>query len=47
MLFRSKIDRDWTFEGRVNNLFDKVYETAWGYAQPRANVFIGVRYAPK
>ena len=42
-----KIDRDWTFEGRVNNLFDKVYETAWGYAQPRANVFIGVRYAPK
>jgi len=42
-----KLDPDWTLEGRVNNLFDKVYETAWGYAQPRANVFIGVRYAPK
>lgn len=42
-----KLDHDWTLEGRVNNLFDKVYETAWGYAQPRANVFIGVRYAPK
>jgi vitamin B12 transporter len=42
-----KLDPDWTLEGRVNNLFDKVYETAWGYAQPRANVFIGIRYAPK
>lgn len=42
-----KLGQDWSFEGRVNNLFDKVYETAWGYAQPRANVFIGVRYAPK
>lgn len=42
-----KLDHDWTLEGRVNNLFDKVYETAWGYAQPRANIFIGVRYAPK
>ena len=42
-----KLGQDWTLEGRVNNLFDKVYETAWSYAQPRANVFLGVRYAPK
>jgi vitamin B12 transporter len=42
-----KLGQDWSLEGRVNNLFDKVYETAWGYAQPRANIFIGVRYAPK
>jgi len=42
-----KLGQDWSLEGRVNNLFDKVYETAWSYAQPQANVFIGVRYAPK
>lgn len=42
-----RLGQDWSLEGRVNNLFDKVYETAWGYAQPRANIFIGVRYAPK
>lgn len=36
---------DWTLEGRVDNLFDKVYETAWGYASPRRSVFLGVRYA--
>ncbi len=38
---------DWTLEGRVDNLFDKVYETAWGYASPRRSLFVGVRYAPR
>lgn len=37
----------WTLEGRIDNLFDKVYETAWGYASPRRGVFVGVRHAPR
>lgn len=38
---------DWTLEGRVDNLFDKVYETAWGYASPRRALFVGLRYTPR
>lgn len=38
---------DWTIEGRIDNLFDKAYETAWGYASPRRGAFIGVRYVPR
>lgn len=38
---------DWRLEMRVNNLFDKHYELAKGYATPGVNAFIGVRYAPR
>jgi vitamin B12 transporter len=38
---------DWSLEGRANNLLDKQYETAYGYNTPGANVFFGVRYAPR
>jgi len=41
------LDRDWTLEGRVNNLFDRVYENAWSYAVPGRELFLGLRYAPK
>lgn len=41
------VNRDWSLEGRANNLLDKQYETAWGYNTPGANVFFGVRYAPR
>lgn len=41
------VTRDWSLEGRANNLLDKQYETAWGYNTPGANVFFGVRYAPR
>lgn len=30
--------------GRLENLGDKRYETAWGYAMPPRGVFVGVRY---
>jgi outer membrane cobalamin receptor len=30
-----------------NNIFDKAYETAADFATAGANVFAGVRYAPK
>ena len=38
---------EWSVEGRANNLLDKQYETAYGYNTPGANVFFGVRYAPR
>ncbi|MDT3670418.1 MAG: TonB-dependent receptor [Aromatoleum sp.] len=44
---RYAVDRDWSIEGRVNNVFDKDYELIKDYNTPRANAFIGVRYAPK
>lgn len=39
--------RDWSVEARANNVFDRKYETAWGYANLGANVFVGLRYAPQ
>ena len=38
---------DWSVEGRANNLLDKQYETVRGFQTAGANVFFGVRYAPK
>jgi vitamin B12 transporter len=47
-LFASKpLSKDWTLEGRLNNLFDRVYENAWSYAVPGRELFVGLRYRPK
>jgi vitamin B12 transporter len=47
-LFASKaLDKDWSLEGRINNLFDRVYENAWAYAVPGREIFVGLRYQPK
>lgn len=42
-----RISRDLALEGRLDNLFDKSYETTWGYANPGTSVFVGLRYQPK
>ncbi len=42
-----RLQRDWVFFARANNIFDKYYETADNYATAGANVFVGLRYAPK
>ncbi len=42
-----ELDRDWSLEGRVNNVFARVYENAWSYAVPGRELFVGLRYAPK
>ncbi|EXI82030.1 MAG: Outer membrane cobalamin translocator [Candidatus Accumulibacter appositus] len=42
-----RLQRDWTLFARANNIFDKYYETIDNYATAGANVFVGVRYAPK
>ncbi|MCE5181817.1 MAG: TonB-dependent receptor [Betaproteobacteria bacterium] len=41
------VKRDWSLFARINNLFDKKYETAADFATPGANVFVGLRYSPK
>ena len=47
-LFAGKsLDKDWSLEGRINNLFDRVYENAWAYAVPGREIFVGLRYTPK
>lgn len=42
-----RFERDWALFVRANNLFNKGYELARDYATPGANVFVGIRYAPK
>lgn len=42
-----EVAMDWTLEGRINNVFDRVYENAWAYAVPGRQIFVGLRYAPK
>lgn len=42
-----ELSRDWTLEGRINNLFGRVYENAWAYAVPDRMFFVGLRYAAK
>ena len=44
---RLGIDRDWSLVGRVNNLLNRKYELLQDYNTPGANLFLGVRYAPK
>ena len=38
---------DWTLGARINNLADRVYETAYGYNQPGRQGFLTVRYQPR
>ena len=38
------INRDWSLYARWNNVLDKDYELARGYATPGSSVFVGVRY---
>ena len=39
-----QLGRDWSVYGRWNNVLDKNYELASGYATAGSNVFVGVRY---
>ncbi len=38
---------DWTLLGRVDNLGDKEYQTALGYAMAGRTVFVGLKWAPQ
>ncbi len=39
--------RDWRLQGRIENLFDKDYETAHLYNQPGRSLFVTLRYQPR
>ncbi|MDH5479202.1 MAG: TonB-dependent vitamin B12 receptor [Nitrosomonas sp.] len=40
------INKNWRLQGRVENLFDKHYETASFFNQPGRNFFVTLRYQP-
>ena len=42
-----RLEKDWVLFARGNNIFDKYYETVNNYGVLGANVFAGIRYAPK
>ncbi len=42
-----RLQKDWVFFARGNNIFDKYYETVNNYGVPGANAFFGIRYAPR
>ncbi|MDR2166097.1 MAG: TonB-dependent receptor [Zoogloeaceae bacterium] len=44
---RYALTRDLAIEGRLNNLFDRKYETARYYNTEGFNAFIGLRYSPQ
>ncbi|HYA38416.1 MAG TPA: TonB-dependent receptor [Candidatus Methylomirabilis sp.] len=44
LMFRLPIDRQWTLEGRADNIFDKTYELVSGYNTPSRSYFIAMRY---
>jgi vitamin B12 transporter len=47
-VFVSKsMGKDWALEGRVINLGDKFYQTAFGYNQPGRAAYVTLRYQPK
>jgi vitamin B12 transporter len=39
--------RDWTLALRLNNALDQVYETVYGYNQPRREAYLTLRWAPR
>ncbi|NWG30218.1 MAG: TonB-dependent receptor [Rhodocyclaceae bacterium] len=39
-----RLTHDVRLEARLDNLFDKDYETAWGYRNPGRTLFVGLRY---
>ncbi|MDO5625212.1 MAG: TonB-dependent receptor [Pseudomonadota bacterium] len=41
------IAREWTLLARVDNVGDKQYELARGYAQPPRTFYVGLRWSPK
>ncbi|MDR2637304.1 MAG: TonB-dependent receptor [Zoogloeaceae bacterium] len=44
---RYALTRELSLEGRINNVFDKKYETARGYGTDGLNAFVGLRYSPR
>ena len=41
------LSRDWALQAKLNNVGDRVYETALGYNQPGRQFFVTLRYTPQ
>lgn len=44
---RYHLDKDWSIYARANNVLDRKYTLVKDFGTPEANLFIGIRYAPK
>jgi vitamin B12 transporter len=42
-----QVARDWSVQAKLNNVTDKVYETAYGYNQPGRAAYLTLRWQPK
>ncbi|MEW6679137.1 MAG: TonB-dependent vitamin B12 receptor [Pseudomonadota bacterium] len=42
-----RLDKDWRLQARVENLFDKDYETAYLFNQPGRGAYLTLRYQPR
>ena len=42
-----RLGQDWRLSARIENLFDKVYETAYLYNQPGRGLFVTLGYRPR
>ncbi|SEA10787.1 TonB-dependent receptor domain-containing protein [Variovorax sp. YR216] len=42
-----RVAKDWSVQGRVSNIGDVNYETAWGYNQPGRAFYLTLRWQPK
>ena len=40
------VSKEWSWNARVQNLFDKTYQTAWGYNREPLGVFVGLTWRP-
>lgn len=44
---QAPLSKEWSLVGRVDNLADKAYETALGYATPGRVLYVGLRWADR
>ena len=42
-----QVGKDWKVQAKLNNLTDSVYETTYGYNQPRRGLFVTLKWQPK
>ena len=44
---RWRLTREWTLDARLDNAFDRRYETARGYNQAGRGLYVGLRWRPQ
>ena len=41
------LGKEWKLQGKINNLTDRTYYTAYGYNQPGRGVYVTLKYQPR